>query len=193
MQLLGIIISLLGGGVLALIVGRQSATASRWLSLVSLAVATIFYANLWNDSTHSLATSVWLEHLDWLWIERFGIHLLFATDGLSLVLIGLTLLLGYVALLSAWHEINHRCGLFYLNFLFTLAGVVGVFSALDLFLFFVFWEVMLVPMFLIIAIWGHEGRRYAATKFFIVYLNPNGYQWHRRHVVDAGFLCGLLS
>jgi NADH-quinone oxidoreductase subunit M len=72
-----------------------------------------------------------------------------------------------VALLSAWHEINHRCGLFYLNFLFTLAGVVGVFSALDLFLFFVFWEVMLVPMFLIIAIWGHEGRRYAATKFFI--------------------------
>jgi len=57
--------------------------------------------------------------------------------------------------------------LFYLNFLFTLAGVVGVFSALDLFLFFVFWEVMLVPMFLIIAIWGHEERRFAATKFFI--------------------------
>ena len=167
MQLLGIIISLLGGGILALIVGHRSATASRWLSLASLAAASIFYASLWHVSTDALATSIWLQHLDWLWIERFGIHLLFATDGLSLILIGLTLLLGYVALLSAWHEIKQRCGLFYLNFLFTLAGVVGVFSALDLFLFFVFWEVMLVPMFLIIAIWGHEGRHYAATKFFI--------------------------
>ena len=167
MQLLGIIISLLGGGVLSLLVGRQSASASRWLSLVSLLVASMFYISLWLDSVDPLATSIWLQHANWLWIERFGIHVLLATDGLGLILIGLTLLLGYVALLSAWHEINHRCGLFYLNFLFTLAGVVGVFSALDLFLFFVFWEVMLVPMFLIIAIWGHEGRRYAATKFFI--------------------------
>ncbi len=159
MQLLGIIISLLGGGVLSLIVGRQSASASRWLSLVSLLVASMFYISLWLDSADPLATSIWLQHANWLWIERFGIHVLLATDGLSLILIGLTLLLGYVALLSAWHEINHRCGLFYLNFLFTLAGVVGVFSALDLFLFFVFWEVMLVPMFLIVAIWGHEERR----------------------------------
>ena len=167
MQLLGIIISLLGGGVLALMTGHKSPVASRWLSLASLLVASMFYTSLWLDSTHSLHTSLWTMHTDWPWIERFGIHLLLATDGLSLVLIGLTLVLGYVALLSAWHEINHRCGLFYLNFLFTLAGVVGVFSALDLFLFFVFWEVMLVPMFLIIAIWGHENRRFAATKFFI--------------------------
>ena len=167
MQLLGIIISLLGGGVLSLLIGRQSASASRWLSLVSLLVASMFYISLWLDNADPLATSIWLQHANWLWIERFGIHVLLATDGLSLILIGLTLLLGYVALLSAWHEIIHRCGLFYLNFLFTLAGVVGVFSALDLFLFFVFWDVLLVPMFLILAIWGHEGRRYAATKFFI--------------------------
>jgi NADH-quinone oxidoreductase subunit M len=165
MQLLGIIVSLLAGGVLALLMGGKSATLSRWISLMSLLVASVFYAGLWFASTNG--DGLWALHMDWPWIARFGIHLLLATDGLSLVLIGLTLVLGYVALLSAWHEIKHRCGLFYLNFLFTLAGVVGVFSALDLFLFFVFWEVMLVPMFLMIAIWGHEGRRYAATKFFI--------------------------
>ena len=103
MQLLGIIISLLGGGVLSLLVGRQSASASRWLSLVSLLVASMFYISLWLDSSDPLATSIWLQHANWLWIERFGIHVLLATDGLSLILIGLTLLLGYVALLSAWH------------------------------------------------------------------------------------------
>ena len=75
--------------------------------------------------------------------------------------------MGLIAVLSAWKEIQKQPGFFYFNILWTLAGVVGVFCALDLFLFFVFWEVMLVPMYLLIAIWGYENRQYAALKFFL--------------------------
>ena len=88
-------------------------------------------------------------------------------DGLSLILILLTLVLGVIAIISSWNENNDRQGFFQANILWTLAGVVGVFLALDLFLFFLFWEVMLVPMYLLIAIWGHEGKAYASMKFFI--------------------------
>jgi len=68
---------------------------------------------------------------------------------------------------SSWNEIRARTGFFQFNLMWTLAGVVGVFTALDLFLFFFFWEVMLVPMYLLIAVWGHEGRAYASMKFFL--------------------------
>ncbi len=101
------------------------------------------------------------------WIPRFGIAMTLGVDGLSLLMLLLTLFLGLVALGAAWHEIQKRPGFFYFNLLWTLAGVVGVFTALDLFLFFFFWEVMLIPMYLIIAIWGHENRAYAAMKFFL--------------------------
>ena len=77
------------------------------------------------------------------------------------------LAVGLMALGAAWGEIHERSGFFYFNLLWTLAGVVGVFTSLDLFLFFFFWEVMLIPMFFIIAIWGHENKHYAAMKFFI--------------------------
>jgi NADH-quinone oxidoreductase subunit M len=101
------------------------------------------------------------------WIPRFGVSFIFGADGLSLLLIFLTVFLGLIALGSAWNEIHERSGFFYFNLLWTLAGVIGVFTALDLFLFFFFWEVMLIPMYFIIAIWGHENKEYAAMKFFI--------------------------
>ena len=111
--------------------------------------------------------SNWPVYLYIPWIPRFGIALEFGMDGLSLVLVALTLLLGLVAISASWTEIEYRQGLFQANLLWTLAGVIGVFLALDLFLFFLFWEVMLIPMYLLIAIWGHEARAYAAMKFFI--------------------------
>ncbi len=114
-----------------------------------------------------LHSGYWLSVMDVAWIPTLGIRVVFGLDGLSLVLVLLTLFLGVVAVLSAWHETEQRQGFFFLNLLWTLAGVIGVFSALDLMLFFFFWEVMLVPMFLIISIWGHENRQYAAMKFFI--------------------------
>ena len=101
------------------------------------------------------------------WIPRFGISLILAMDGLSYAMVALTLFLGLIAIVSSWSEVKESPGFFQFNLLWTLAGVVGVFTALDLFLFFVFWEVMLVPMYFLIAIWGHEARAYAAMKFFL--------------------------
>ncbi|MEQ8954758.1 MAG: NADH-quinone oxidoreductase subunit M [Gammaproteobacteria bacterium] len=101
------------------------------------------------------------------WLPRFGISFHLAADGLSILLLLLTGFLGVIAIGSAWSEITERAGFFYFNLLWTLAGVLGVFTALDLFLFFFFWEVMLIPMYFIIAIWGHENKNYAAMKFFI--------------------------
>src|SRR5690606_6003865 len=109
----------------------------------------------------------WLVLYQADWIPRFGVSFIFGVDGLGLMLVALTVILGLVSLGAAWGEIHERSGFFYFNLLWTLAGVIGVFTALDLFLFFFFWEVMLIPMYFIIAIWGHENKEYAAMKFFI--------------------------
>lgn len=109
----------------------------------------------------------WLVLDKWSWIPRFGIAFQIGVDGLSLLMMALTTFLGVIAVGAAWHEITEKPGFFYFNLLWTLAGVIGVFTALDLFLFFFFWEVMLIPMYLIIAIWGHENKAYASMKFFV--------------------------
>jgi NADH-quinone oxidoreductase subunit M len=88
-------------------------------------------------------------------------------DGVSLLLIVLTTLLGFIACLSSWGSISHRVKEYYVSFLLLQVGMVGTFAALDLFLFYIFWEVMLVPMYLIIGIWGGERKLYAALKFFL--------------------------
>ena len=88
-------------------------------------------------------------------------------DGLSLLLVALTMFLGLVAVVSSWEEVETGKGFFQFNILWVMAGVVGVFTALDLFLFFFFWEVMLIPMYFLIAIWGHENKGYASMKFFL--------------------------
>src|SRR5690606_8444838 len=90
-----------------------------------------------------------------------------ALDGLSLLMLLLTFLLGMLAVLTSWDEIQYRIGFFHFNLLWVLAGIAGVFLTMDLFLFYFFWEVMLIPMYFLMAIWGHENRRYAAYKFFI--------------------------
>lgn len=101
------------------------------------------------------------------WIPQWGIDLHLGLDGLSFILIVLANVLGLVAVVSSSTEIRERQGFYYFNLLLVMSGVIGVFLALDLFLFFLFWEVMLLPMYLLIAVWGHENRRYASFKFFL--------------------------
>ena len=88
-------------------------------------------------------------------------------DGLSLLLIVLTNFLGIMAVACSWNAIQQRVGFFHFNLLWIVASIMGVFLAIDLFLFYFFWELMLVPLYFLIGFWGHENRTYASIKFFL--------------------------
>ncbi len=105
--------------------------------------------------------------LDAAWIPRFGIGFDLALDGLGQVMVALTCVLGIAAIAATALERHARIGLLHLALMWTLAGAIGVFLAVDLFLFFLFWEAMLVPMYFVIAVWGHEDRWRAAIKFVL--------------------------
>ncbi len=101
------------------------------------------------------------------WIDPIGVKYLVGIDGLSLLLVILTTFLMPLILLSAWSGVEKRPAGYYASMLLLETGMLGAFFAQDLFLFYIFWEVMLVPMFLLIGIWGGERRIYAAVKFFL--------------------------
>ncbi|MCC6295861.1 MAG: NADH-quinone oxidoreductase subunit M [Pseudomonadales bacterium] len=164
------------GGLLAWPAERFGAAAPRWIALLSMLLVLGIAASLWplGHYGQGLATGgePWQLELQVPWIPRFGIDFHLAIDGLSLSMVILTALIGVLAVGCSWRETGGRVGLFQLNLLWVLAGVLGVFLAIDLFLFFFFWEMMLVPTFFLIALWGHRGSRRergiaAATKFFI--------------------------
>jgi NADH-quinone oxidoreductase subunit M len=157
---------LLIGGVLAWLAERWSAPLPRWISLVAIGTDLVLSLIVWT-SRASNESKVWLDEVDWSWVPGLGIHFHFAVDGLSLLMLLLTFLLGIMAVLTSWTEIREKVGFFHFNLLWVLAGIAGVFLAVDLFLFYFAWELMLVPMYFLIVIWGHERRVYAAVKFFL--------------------------
>jgi NADH-quinone oxidoreductase subunit M len=102
-----------------------------------------------------------------MWIEGLNISYFVGIDGMALLLIVLTTLLTPLALLGTWNSIDRRLREYTMMVLLLEVGMVGVFAALDLFLFYIFWEAMLIPMYLIIGIWGGQDRIYAAIKFIL--------------------------
>jgi len=102
-----------------------------------------------------------------VWIKSLGISYHLGVDGISLILILLTTLLTAIAILGTWNSITDRTLAFFVSLLVLETGMVGVFASLDMFLFYVFWEVQLVPMYFIIGLWGGPKRVYAAIKFFL--------------------------
>src|SRR6266567_1189812 len=101
------------------------------------------------------------------WIPSIGAKYHLGIDGISLLLVLLTTLLGMIAILSSWSAIHQRTKEYYILLLLLQTGMIGVFVSLDFFLFYVFWEVMLVPMYFLIGVWGSDRRLYAAIKFFL--------------------------
>jgi NADH-quinone oxidoreductase subunit M len=165
------------GGLLCWQSDRFGDRPPRLIALVTMSIVFFLSLDLWAQGDFSLAHGVhdipqWQAELKLAWIPDFGISIHLAVDGLSLILIILTGFIGLLSILCSWSEIQRRTGFFHLNLLWILGGVIGVFLALDLFLFFLFWEMMLVPMYFLIALWGHRAssgnsRISAATKFFI--------------------------
>lgn len=170
MILPSVIAILLVAGLIAWLAARWSVAAARWIALAATIADFVIGVVLWLKHYRELSLiphNSWIEQFDWNWIPRFGIRFHLAMDGLSMLLLMLTFFLGIVSVLVSWNEIRERVGFFHLNLLWVLAGITGVFLALNLFLFYFAWELMLVPMYFLIALWGHERRQYASVKFFI--------------------------
>lgn len=169
-------------GLLCWLIEKISDRLPRWIALIGMVITFILTLVLWQQGNFNTLlvtdTEVSGETLPWAaqfilpWIPSFGIKFHLAMDGLSLLMIALTAFLGIMAVGCSWGEIQRRVGFFHLNLLWSLGGVIGVFLAIDLFLFFFFWELMLLPIYFLIALWGHnatggKSKEYAATKFFI--------------------------
>ena len=107
---------------------------------------------------------------DYAWIDSLGIRFTLGMDGMSLLLVIMTALLTLIAMLVSWRTICRRTVLHYILLLLMASSIIGVFLALDLFLFYLFWEMMLIPMFFLIGIYGHGRNIYSAIKFFVVTL-----------------------
>jgi len=105
--------------------------------------------------------------VDHPWIRSIGVRYTVGVDGISMLLVLLTTVLGFLAILSSWSAVKQRENQYYAYLLLLQTGMVGVFISLDTFLFYVFWEVMLIPMYFLIGMWGGPRRIYASVKFFL--------------------------
>jgi len=171
MSLVWILLMPVLGGLLVLIASRWSDIWPRWISLVTLAVHMIWLLALWGSYFQFIELDQggpWLTQYKVPWIPQLGISFYLALDGLSLLLLLLTNFLSIMAVACSWNSVRHSIGFFHFNLLLILTALSGVFLAFDLFLFFVFWEISLVPLYFLIAVWGHENRIYATTKFFLI-------------------------
>jgi len=148
---------------------RDRPQLCRWTSLAAtlsdllLVLGLIVFGHLWRRG----AAGHWLLVEDFPWIESLGARYSLGLDGISLMLVLLTAFLGVLSVLVSWKQIETRVGAFHFFLLSMQTGVLGVFLATDLLLFYLFWEIQLIPMFFIIGVWGHEGRIHAAIKFIL--------------------------
>tara|TARA_Y100001970_G_scaffold23342_1_gene27379 strand:+ start:1953 stop:3542 length:1590 start_codon:yes stop_codon:yes gene_type:complete len=154
---------------LPMIFGKESASLKyRWVALLitglQLLLAGYFYYFLFDPSVQ--LNSINSPYNSYTWIEHFNISYYIGVDGLSMPMILLTALLSFLCIVYSWGESKRPLGYFSL-FLLLDAGMMGVFMALDFFLFYIFWEVMLLPMYFLIGMWGGPQRKYAAIKFFL--------------------------
>ncbi|MBI1983331.1 MAG: NADH-quinone oxidoreductase subunit M [Acidobacteria bacterium] len=155
----------LAGALILLFMRRGAAGAIRWVTL-AFSLLTFFLAiKIFIDFSPNHPGMQFVEHFSWIDSPRIGYHV--GIDGLSLLLILLTAFLTPLAVLASWTSITTRVKEFFLFLLVLETGMIGVFVSLDLFLFFVFWEAMLIPMYFLIGVWGHERRVYAAVKFIL--------------------------
>lgn len=153
------------GGIAAWIADRRDEPDARWIALATLVADFALLLSLWRHHPSISGDSRVLLEASVPWIPQLGIGFHLSMDGLSLLMALLTVFLGIVAVIASWSEIKERVGAFHFHLMASLAGILGVFLAADLFLFFVFYEVMLIPMYFMIAIWGQDPRGRAAAKF----------------------------
>jgi NADH-quinone oxidoreductase subunit M len=155
------------GAILMLFIPRERPDLHRWMgNIFGILGLLVSLPLLWRFNSAMNAPRFQFV-TDSLWIRSIGAHFTLGIDGLSFLLVMLTTVLGPIAILSSWSAIQKREKEYYILLLLLQTGMLGVFMSLDFVLFYVFWEVMLVPMYFLIAVWGSERRLYAAIKFFL--------------------------
>ena len=155
----------IAAGVLALILGDSKISAVRWLALLASIATLILSLPLWTGFYTDTASMQFVEKL--AWIPRFKAFYALGVDGISMPLVVLTAFMTVPVIIAAWTVIETRPAQYFAAFLIMEGLMIGVFSATDALLFYFFWEAMLIPMFLIIGIWGGPRRVYATLKFFL--------------------------
>ena len=155
----------LAGALLLMFVGRERQNVIRWIANGFAVAGFLVSAPLWFRYDPAGSTWQFVERMRW--IPSIGAEYHLGVDGFSVLLILLTTLMGAIAVLSSWSGITERVKEYYIFMLVLQTGMLGAFMALDFLLFFLFWEVMLVPMYFLIGIWGGGRRLYSAIKFFI--------------------------
>jgi NADH-quinone oxidoreductase subunit M len=160
-----IMLTPLVGAILLLFVPRDSVGAHRVIgNLFGMLGLVVSLPLLWRFNVSQGGYQFGETHD---WISAIGARYSLGIDGISFLLIMLTTLLGAISILSSWSAIKMRTKEYYIFFLLLQVGMLGVFMSLDFFLFYLFWEVMLVPMYFLIGVWGSDRRLYAAIKFFL--------------------------
>ena len=156
----------LAGALVLLFVDKRSEDTIRWIANVTAGLGFLVSLPLWFgfDAT---GAEYWQFVERAAWIPSIGAEYHLGVDGFSALLVLLTTLMGVIAILSSWNAITERVKEYYVFMLVLQTGMIGAFIALDFLLFFVFWEVMLVPMYFLIGIWGSDNRLYSAIKFFL--------------------------
>jgi NADH-quinone oxidoreductase subunit M len=155
------------GVLVILFLNREQKSAIRWTALITALIT--FGISLWvlvlfNPENPDLQLVI---NIPWIQVAGWEISFLMGIDGVSILLVLLTTFLTPISILSSWTAVEERVKEFMIFFLLLEVGMVGVFLSLDLFLFYVFWEFTLVPMYFLIGIWGGTNRVYAAVKFFL--------------------------
>ena len=164
-----VFLPLLGAVVMAFTPGK-STTLFRWIAAIFTGIDLALSLVLFFSFNHGAAGLQFVERVNWVALPNVGVSYFLGVDGLNLPMVLLTTLLTFLAVLSSWH-VELRTKEYFLLLLVLETGVAGVFTAMDFFLFFLFWEVELIPMYLLIGIWGGPRREYAAIKFVIYTLS----------------------
>ncbi len=161
-------IPLVGAVIILFFISKENARAIRIGATVTAIVDFVVSLYLWfNFDPKATGSAMWQFRETYNWIPALGVKYDFGIDGIALLLILLTTLMGVIAVVCSYSAIQNRQKEYYVLLLLLQTGMLGTFCALDFFLFYVFWEVMLVPMYFLIGIWGSTRRLYAAIKFFI--------------------------
>jgi NADH-quinone oxidoreductase subunit M len=155
----------IAGGLLVLALGEGRAKAARWAALAVAVASFALSLPLWTDFDTTTATMQFVERAPWIGVINAWYYL--GVDGIAMPLVLLTTFVTPLVIVAAWKVIDKKPAQYFAAFLIMEGLMIGVFSAMDALLFYVFWEAMLIPMFIIIGVWGGVRRVYATVKFFL--------------------------